>query len=261
MADRFGVAPQIPVLDTVPPGSPGFLRVYGRGDKVYAVDENGVETLLTNEAGGGGGGGIQFPFSLLSGLTQRTFLSTVEQRANSAFNLVKTTYQYSGNYGAATAASAAVTGNRNWTNPANAQALPNGTVATLTATATAAANANLTLTYTGLTGKTAFPITQVLLVFHASLTVGTLQTVSMVGRYSLNGGTNYTQLFSRNAAFNNIAAGESFDITSAIGGNWANLANVRVQIQGTLGTSIGTGTASVDAVRLVVATTPIEVMQ
>jgi hypothetical protein len=258
MSDRFGVAPLIPVLDAVPAGEAGFVRVYARGDKVYAVDEAGVETLLTNEAGGGG---IQFPFLLRSALTQKTFLSTVEQRAKPAFDLLKTTYAYSGNYGAITAASAAVTGNRNWTNPANAQALPNGTVATLTATATAAANANLTLTYAAVTGKTAFPITQVLLVFHASLTVGILQTVSMVGRYSLNGGTNYTQLFSRNAAFNNLAAGEVFDITAAVGGNWANLQNVRVQVQANMRTSIGTGTASVDAARLVITTSPLEMVQ
>lgn len=211
--------------------------------------------------GGGGGAAINYPFLKRAALTQRTFLSTVEQRAMPAFDLVKTTYAYSGNYGAASAATSAVSGNRTWTNPANAQGLNNGSVATLTATATAAANANLTLTYTAVTNKTMFAITKVELVIHSAVTLGTLQTVTTTARYSLNGGENFTQLFNRTTAYNNLTAGEVFDITAAVGGNYANLANLRVQIQANMGTSLSTGTASVDAARLVVTTTPIEMVQ
>lgn len=53
MSDRFGVAPLIPVLATVPPSpGAGYVRVYARAGAVYGIDEAGTEMLLTNMGSG-----------------------------------------------------------------------------------------------------------------------------------------------------------------------------------------------------------------
>lgn len=205
------------------------------------------------------GGAVNYPFKQSLALTQRTFLSTVQQQAFVAYDIIKTTYSYSGLYGATAAASAPVTGNTNWTNPNNAVGSNNGTNATLAASLTAAANANLTLTYAAVANKTMFTITKVELLFYSALTVGLLQTASITYRYSLNGGTNYTQVFTSSAAVTH--SGFVVDITAAVAGNWNNLQNVRVQINGNLGTSATSGNASVDAVLLRITTNPIEQVQ
>lgn len=149
-----------------------------------------------------------------------------------------------GRYGATSAAVSHPSGSTDWATPNNAVGDTNATNATVAGQALSAVDAVLTLSYAALTNKTALTISLVQLKVYAGLTKSITGTPSLILRYSLNGGTNYTVLQTITAT---NAGPFTFDLTSVIGGNWTNLQALKVQAEFIAALADITSNATLDA--------------
>lgn len=200
-------------------------------------------------------GAVNYLFTLRPAYKLTTYLSAVLASLKPAYKIVQITYSYLGLYGANT--SAGTTGN--WTNPNNALGNKGGSTATyasLAGATLAVRSGDLILGYAAVTGKTAFAITKIELVFNATQSVPLLLPNDHV-TYSLKvGGGAYAVLFSSsnaNYTHNNFA----IDVTTAFPGGYADLGTAVVKIAGSLNNNLTPGYIRVYSVELRVTTSPI----
>lgn len=202
----------------------------------------------------GGSSAINYMFTQRVAYALTTYLSAILAALQPAFKVVQITYNYLGLYGATMATSTPTTGSTNWATPANAQGNKNAVSTTLTASLTAAAAADLALAYAAVTGKSAFVIEKVELVFNAALTLGLLQAGGMTYSYKVGAGA-FVQIFTTAANFSDVD--KAYDITSAIGGDYTKLGTLAIKINGSLGAAAASGKCAVDSVDIRLNTTPI----
>lgn len=154
-----------------------------------------------------------------------------------AFDILQTVITLDGAYGAN---SSGVVGASVWQNVANAQSRHDGSYATAQGPV-GGSNSTLTLSYADFVGKTglAISVVQVRLYWRQSGTV--LGNGNFKAEYSLNNGTTWTTLATRTGDFD--VAPETFDITTAVGGDWSKLNGLQVRF--TLVTPVGGTTIAV----------------
>lgn len=118
--------------------------------------------------------------------------------------------------------SAASTGT--WTTPNNSTGQTNATTARNANTVTVAASGDLTLSYAAQPNRTDLTIVSVHLDFYGSYDPGLTAPCTARINYGLDGGSG-TTLLSTTADFGN----QSFDITSAVGGDWSKIAALKTK--------------------------------
>lgn len=157
----------------------------------------------------------------------------------------------------ATTATNVTTAGSGWATPANAQGPNDAAVSTLNSAAgVGAANqaGTLTLAYAspGTLANESLPAGSYDLIAYYTLTVGVLATGSLTVEYSVNGGTNWTNLATHTATIDR-SAGFTFATT---GLTLASLPNLRVRFTGSVtGSATAAGTATVNAVVVPITTT------
>lgn len=135
-----------------------------------------------------------------------------------AFEMVRIQYDLTRRVGGN--ASADVSGT--WTNRANAQGTHDGSTAT-SAGAALGSSRKMRLDYANHTNKSALTISLVRLHVYAAVTGDTTGLLS-TATFSYNVGAGETNLEAAIAGnFDNLGTPRTYDITSAVGGNWANL--------------------------------------
>lgn len=174
-------------------------------------------------------------------LANQTSGTTAKPLTIPGFKITQHTITNNGVYGASSQTGSG------WTNPGNATGTHNGSNATVTGSATAATGGTLTLSFTPLTGKSALVISSVTLDLYGAQSGTTLGNGNYTADYSLNGGTTWTNFLPTQTG--NFTNDLGNDLTAAVGGNWANLQNVKVRVTASYAAA-NLSSATLDAVEL-----------
>lgn len=185
-------------------------------------------------------------------------ISDYKAKQTPAANLVQIKYDLAHRSGASSVTEAAVGGRSDFDTPANAQGRQNGTLCTCAGNALAARSGRIDLSYADFLNKQDLTIQTVRLHFYYAQ-VSTLAAAS-TGGYNFGGAD--TQLFS-NATLSQpdfLTTPQTFDITAAIAGNWANLNTVRTYVVANIGALALNDNVRVDAVELEVLATATQIL-
>lgn len=187
---------------------------------------------------------------LLSSATARTLADLGRPPAVSAPVLKEIRWALTSTQPALTAGNAG-SGNNAFTNPSNGTGKRNGTVATHTGQALSATDATLQLTHPTMPNKSSLTITQVLVRYYVRQSGTTLNNGSMsvsfkgVAKGTFTGDVDY------------LTTPFEVDVTSQIGGSWANLQSATSAVQHV--TSVAQlHTVTVDAVEIIVTASMVQ---
>ena len=164
--------------------------------------------------------------------------------------VTRITYNLTHRRGSNAVTEVAMNGRTDWANDGNAAGLNNATLATLTGLALNDAQGDLRLAYADMLNKASLTITLVELVAYWRMTgIPNTPTTARL-RYSLNSGSTWTTLAERAAAFNVLSAGEKFNITAAVGGDWSKIDGLLVSSPSHIGLAQTGVEIAIDAVVL-----------
>lgn len=184
-----------------------------------------------------------------------TALSPAKPAATAGLEIVHIKYDLTATRWATAAVATNEASGQNWANTANAIGETNTTTANIQGDVLNASAARLDLSYAGIANKDSMTIQSVKIKLHSQMLL-TIGAMTLTAQYSLNNGANWTDLFVRTAAFNNLVAGEEFDITAAVGGVWSKLSatNFKVRFRAQMA-ALQTVQAFVDSAGLIVTAT------
>lgn len=177
-------------------------------------------------------------------LTQRFTLDGSSTPQAPALNMEQVKYDLNHQSGANVATN---DGPDNFTNPTNAQGVRNLVNATRAGQLAAATNANLRLAYANHTAKTDLAISLVELEFYVIQSGTTPNNGGMHLEYRLDGGA-WTTLASYVNNQDFTSTPDTYDITTAVGGDWAKLDALETRVRVVLGTGTNLVSVGVDAV-------------
>ncbi len=152
---------------------------------------------------------------------------------------------------------AAATGS--WTNPNNGTGANNGSFATNANTLTAAASGSVTYSFASQFNKSELTISSVQLALFWRETAGLTGPGTWKSEYSLDG-TTFTQISTGATAFDFSVTPQTLDLTTLVGQDWNKLTNLKVRFTFTAAASVTPSTLSVDAVRLTVNASRVDLL-
>lgn len=161
--------------------------------------------------------------------------------------ITRISYDYVGTKWVATASSI---GADAWTNIANAQGAANGSSATRSGQVLATTSSEMRCQFESIGLKEQLTLNKVELRFHVAQAGTVLNNGGLALDYRLGNSGAWANLVTYANNQNFIAAPVVFDMTSIVGGSWANAKLLEVRVAVNLGIATSGVTCSVDAVRL-----------
>jgi hypothetical protein len=176
---------------------------------------------------------------------QSTVISDFKMPETPACEIVQVVYDLNRRVGSNAVTN---TGAQTWTNPTNAQGIHDGSNATHAGNLTAAHTAILSCEYVNHTNKTALTITQVNLHFYVSQSGTVLNNGDLRLRYNI--GVGDVTLETITGDVSSLTTPRTFDITTAIGGDWSKLDALRTLVEHRTDIAENLINAACDAVEL-----------